>query len=120
MICERALSLSTSVAVMLSVARVTYIPLRVLAVNVIAIYSRSRRNRRKPDSTTTVEPVVGGLYSPDELLELRRNGEDARDTLVLEGGHQQIGAFCHAAEIPLAPDSAFSARCGSLQFGRMK
>jgi hypothetical protein len=73
MICERALSLSTSVAVMLSVARVTYIPFRVLAVNVIAIHSRSRRNRRKPDSTTTVEPVVGRLYSPDELLEMRRN-----------------------------------------------
>ncbi len=49
-----------------------------------------------------------------------RNGKDARDTLVLEGGHQQIGAFCHAAEILLAPDSAFSARCGSVQFGRMK
>ena len=49
-----------------------------------------------------------------------RNGEDARDILVLEGGHQQIGAFCHAPEIPLAPDSAFSARCGSVQFGRMK
>ena len=39
--------------------------------------------------------------------------------LVLEA-HQQIGDFCHAAEIPLAPDSAFSARCGSVQFGRMK
>ena len=35
-------------------------------------------------------------------------------------GHRQIAAFCHAAEIPLAPDSAFSARCGSVQLGRMK
>jgi hypothetical protein len=26
---------------------------------------------------------------------LARNGEDARDTLVLEGGHQQIGALRH-------------------------
>ena len=25
---------------------------------------------------------------------LSGSGEDARDTLVLEGGHQQIGAFC--------------------------
>ena len=56
-----------------SVARVTYIPLRALAVNVIAMYSRSRRKRRKPDSMTTVEPVFARLYSLDELLELRRN-----------------------------------------------
>jgi hypothetical protein len=34
--------------------------------------------------------------------------------------HQQIGALCQAAETPLAPDFAFSARCGSVQFGRMK
>ena len=53
-----------------SVAR--YIPLRALAVNVIAIYSRSRRKRRKPVSMTTVEPLVKPLYSPDELAELRR------------------------------------------------
>ena len=53
-----------------SVAR--YIPLRALAVNVIAIYSRSRRKRRKPVSMTTVEPLVKTLYSPDELAELRR------------------------------------------------
>jgi hypothetical protein len=56
-----------------SVARVAYIPLRALAVSVIAIYSRSRRKRRKPDSMTTVGPLVGRLYSRDELLELRRN-----------------------------------------------
>jgi hypothetical protein len=56
---------------MLSVARVAYIPLRALAVNVIAVYSRSRRKRRKPDSMTTVR--AERLYSPDELLELRRN-----------------------------------------------
>jgi hypothetical protein len=48
-------------------------PLRALAVNVIAIFSRSRRKRRKPDSTTTVEPLAERLYSQDELTELRRN-----------------------------------------------
>jgi hypothetical protein len=58
---------------MLSVARVTYIPLRALAVNVIAIYSRSRRKRREPDSMTTVGPRVERHYSLDELGELRRN-----------------------------------------------
>ena len=56
-----------------SVARVTYIPLRALAVSVIAIYSRSRRKRRKPDSMTTVDPGVERLYSLDELRGLRRN-----------------------------------------------
>jgi len=56
-----------------SVARVTYIPLRALAVSVIAIYSRSRRKRRKPDSITTVDPGVERLYSLDELRGLRRN-----------------------------------------------
>ena len=58
---------------MSSVARVVYIPFKALAVNVIAIYSRSRRKKRKPDSMTTVEPLVARLYSLDELLELRRN-----------------------------------------------
>jgi hypothetical protein len=56
-----------------SVARVTYIPLRALAVSVIAIYARSRRKRRKPDSMTTVDPGVERLYSLDELRGLRRN-----------------------------------------------
>jgi len=56
---------------MLSVARVTYMPLRALAVNVIAIYSRTRRKRRTPDSMTT-ELLVERLYSLDELTELRR------------------------------------------------
>ena len=56
-----------------SVARVAYIPLRALAVSVIAIYSRSRRKRRKPDSITTVDPGVERLYSLDELGRLRRN-----------------------------------------------
>src|ERR1700682_1588891 len=56
---------------MLSVARVTTIPLRALAANVIAIYSRSRHKRRKPDSMTT-ELLVERLYSLDELTELRR------------------------------------------------
>ncbi len=39
----------------------------------IAIYSRSRRKRRKPDSMTTVDPGVERLYSLDELRRLRRN-----------------------------------------------
>jgi hypothetical protein len=53
-----------------SVARVTYIPLKALATNVIAIFSRSRRKRRKRDSMTTV-PLFKPLYL-DELAELRR------------------------------------------------
>jgi hypothetical protein len=57
---------------MLSVARVAYIPLRTLAVNVIAVYSRSRRKRRKPDRMTSVELLVKPLYSVGELTELRR------------------------------------------------
>jgi hypothetical protein len=58
---------------MLSVARVAYVPLRALAVNVIAVYSRSRRKLRKPDSITAVEPFADRLlYSLDELTELRR------------------------------------------------
>ena len=56
-----------------SVTRAAYIPLRALAVNVIAVYSRSRRKRRKRDSTTTVDPGVERLYGLDELEELRRN-----------------------------------------------
>jgi hypothetical protein len=55
-----------------SVARVTYMPLRALAFNVIAIYSRARRKRCKPDSMTTLDPRVERLYSPDEVTELRR------------------------------------------------
>ena len=54
-----------------SVARVTYIPLKALATNVIAIFSRSRRKRRKRDSMITV-PLVKPLYTLDELAELRR------------------------------------------------
>jgi len=57
---------------MSSVARAAYKPLKALAVSVIAIYSRSRRKRRKPDSTTVV-PRVERHYSLDELGELRRN-----------------------------------------------
>jgi hypothetical protein len=56
-----------------SVARVTYIPLKALAVNVIALYARSRSKRRKFDSTTPVQPLVEPLYNPDELTDLRRN-----------------------------------------------
>lgn len=54
-----------------SVAHVTYIPLKALATNVIAIFSRSRRKRRKRDSMITV-PLVKPLYTLDELAELRR------------------------------------------------
>jgi hypothetical protein len=57
------------VAAILSVARVAYIPLRALAVNVIAVYSRSRR---KPDRMTSVELLVKPLYSVGELTEQRR------------------------------------------------
>jgi hypothetical protein len=57
---------------MLSVARVAYIPLKALAVNVIAVYSRSRRKRRQPDRMTSVELLVKPLYSIGELTELRR------------------------------------------------
>jgi len=52
-----------------SIARVAYIPLRALAVNVIAIYSRSRRKRRKPDSTTPVQLLVEPIYNRDELTD---------------------------------------------------
>src|ERR1700675_1689929 len=62
----------TKVAAMPSVARVAYIPLKAFAVNVIAIYSRARRKRHKPDSITTLDPRVERLYSLDELTELRR------------------------------------------------
>ena len=55
-----------------SVARVAYRPLKAFAVNVIAIYSRARRKRHKPDSMTTVDPRVERLYSLDELTKLRR------------------------------------------------
>jgi hypothetical protein len=58
---------------MLSVARVAYLPLRALAVNVIAVYSRSRRKRRKPDRMTSVELLIKPLYSVGELTELRRH-----------------------------------------------
>ena len=50
-----------------------HILLRALAVNVMAIYSPLRRKRRKPDRMTAVEPLVGRLYTLDELTELRRN-----------------------------------------------
>jgi hypothetical protein len=55
-----------------SVTRAAYIPLRALAVNVIAVCSRSRRKLRKPDSKTIVDPLVKPLHSRDELTDLRR------------------------------------------------
>jgi hypothetical protein len=70
-----------------SVVRVTYIPLRALAINVIAIYSRSRRKRRQPDSMTTVQPRFERLYNLDELLELRRNV--LRHARALPPGHER-------------------------------
>jgi hypothetical protein len=39
----------------------------------MAIYSPLRRKRRKHDRMAAVEPLVGRLYSLDELTELRRN-----------------------------------------------
>jgi hypothetical protein len=47
--------------------------LRVLAANVMAIYSPLRRRRRKPDRMTSIEPLGERLYTLDELTELRRN-----------------------------------------------
>jgi hypothetical protein len=101
---------------------------------------RTGTQRRQADARASGETPVGGRHEAGSLLVPRQhefdlrapqrlqhveillagNGEDVRDALVLEGGHQQIGAFCHAAETPLAPVSVFSARCGSVQFGRMK
>jgi hypothetical protein len=63
---------------MLSVARVAYKPLKVLALNVIAVYSRARRKRRKPDRMTSVELLVKPHYSVAELTELRRYVRYAR------------------------------------------
>jgi hypothetical protein len=57
---------------MSSVARVAYIPLKAFAVNVIALYSRARTKRHKPDSVVNVDPCVERLYSLDELTKLRR------------------------------------------------
>src|SRR5450631_1809610 len=54
------------------VARAAYTPLRALAVNVIAFYSRSRRKSHKPDRMTSIELVVKPHYSVSELTELRR------------------------------------------------
>jgi hypothetical protein len=54
-----------------------------------------------------------------EIL-LARNSEDIFDALVLEGGHQRIRAFRYVAGTPLVRASAFSARCGNVQFGRTK
>jgi hypothetical protein len=109
--------------------------------------SRSRRQikrtgtqRCQADAGTSGETPVGGrhetgglLVSRQYKLDLRapqriqhveillaRNGEDIFDALVFEGGHQEIGAFCHAAETPLALGSVFSARRGNTQSGRMK
>ena len=59
---------------MLSVARVAYKPLKALAVNV-AVYSRSRHQRRKPDSMTTVDPRVEPLYSPVILVDASRQSK---------------------------------------------
>jgi hypothetical protein len=53
------------------VARAAYTPLRALAVNVIAFYSRSRRKLRKPDRMTSIELVVKPHYSVSELTALR-------------------------------------------------
>ena len=101
---------------------------------------RPGAERRQADARASGETPVGGRHEAGSLLVPRQHeldlrapqrlqhveillagdGEDVRDALVLEGGHQQIGSFCHAAETPPAPDSAFSARCGNVQFGRTK
>ena len=101
---------------------------------------RAGTQRRQADAGAPGETAVGGRHEAGGLfvprqhqLDLRApqrlqhveillagNGEDAFDALVLERGDQQIGAFCHAAETPLAPVAAFSARCGNVHSGRMK
>ena len=101
---------------------------------------RTGTQRRQADARAPGETPVGGRHEAGSLfvprqhqLDLRApqrlqhveillagNGEDVFDALVLEGGHQQIGGFGHAAETPLAPVAAFSARCGSVHSGRMK
>jgi hypothetical protein len=85
MTCEPRALASTYEAAMLSVARVTAIPQRAVAVNVIAICSRARRKRHKPDSMTTVDPCVERLDGLDELMEPRamycaRRGHFLRET----------------------------------------
>ena len=72
-----------------SIARVAYIPLRALAVNVIAIYSRSRRKRRKPDSTTPVQLLVEPIYNRDELTDLGRTMLRYARSFLREAKHNQ-------------------------------
>ena len=105
-----------------SVARVTYIPLKALAVNVIALYARSRRKLRKSDSMTTVDPLVAPLYSLDELTDLRRTM--LRYARSFPSGsqrnqHLQVGSPCagfsgtrNGCEITfgMTPDRAFAPR----------
>ena len=101
---------------------------------------RSGTQRRQAHARASSKTTVGCRHEAGSLLVSRQyeldlratqrlqhveillagNGEDVRDALVLESGDQQIGSFCHAAETPPAPDLAFSARSGSVQFGRMK
>ena len=101
---------------------------------------RTGTQRRQADARAPGETPVGGRHEAGRLfvprqhqLDLRApqrlqhveillagNGEDVFDALVLKGGHQQIGGFCHATETPLAPVADFSARCGSVHSGRMK
>jgi hypothetical protein len=101
---------------------------------------RAGTERRQADPGAPREPAVSGSHEACRLLVpgqhqlylrapqrlqyveilLARNGEDVLDALVLERGDQKVGALAHAAETPRAPGSAFSARCGSVQFGRTK
>lgn len=101
---------------------------------------RTGTERRQADARAPGETPVGGCHEAGSLfvprqhqLDLRApqrvqhieillagNGEDVPDALILKGGHQQIGGLCHAAEAPLAPVAAFSARCGKVHSGRMK
>jgi hypothetical protein len=101
---------------------------------------RTGAQRRQADARASGETPAGGRHEAGSLLVPRQHEldlrapqrlqhveiflagdrEDARDALVLEGGHQKIGAFGHAAVTPRAPDSDFSTLCGSFQSGRMK
>jgi hypothetical protein len=78
----------------------------------------------RANSGRSPSSIVGGGSKPGQneggLQRAARKILGAATQDHRERGYQPIGVFCHAAETPRTPDSAFSARCGSVQFGRMK
>ena len=82
-----------------------YIQLRALAVNVMAIYAPLRRKRRKHDRMTSVEPLVGRLYTLDELTELRRTTMDCVDKLIHSAHRASFSPqMNHHRRAPRLPD----------------